>query len=97
MVRGTLCCRIEFPDRFQTVAVKLDAKRPRIAGWKKIDDPAAAAEIAPLLDERNVLEPPVHQMFEQRLTRHILALDQINVGILESLLGNDLLHECRGR
>ncbi len=77
---GALIGGTELANRFQAVAVEFEANRPAIAGRKQIDDAAAHAEIAALLDQRDILKTPVDQMIEQPLARQILANDNIEIG-----------------
>ena len=64
-LRAALRRRVELANGFQPVAVEFEAQRPAVARGIQIDDAAAHAEIAALLDQRNILKTPLHQMLEQ--------------------------------
>ena len=67
---GSLCRRVEPPQRFDHVADKLDACRLEVAGREDVDDAAANRERPVLLNRVFASEPRIHEK-----VREILGLD----------------------
>ena len=92
-VERALRLGIEGADRLDLVAEELDANGARQRGREDVDDAAAMADVAGLLDLRHVLVAQAEQVLEQDARVELEAVAKLDDGFGELVGRHDRLRE----
>ncbi len=97
LVGRALRVGIEGAEALDAVAVELEPERRRVERREDVDQPAAHAELAAVLDDRHAQVAPRDQVLRELLGVDLVALDEVAHGLLDDGARQEALHHRVGR